>query len=85
LESNATFATPEANICALLSILESIDWSARHAWNACSLREFNVGYEGGEEPQSITHKLGPQTLARVAALGATLGITIYACAEKSGG
>jgi len=53
-ESSSEFTSADANLTELLSAVESLDWSARHAWSACTKREFNIGYEGGDEPLSVS-------------------------------
>ena len=77
-ESNTVFTSPDSTLATLLSAIESLDWSARHAWSSCTKREFNVGYEGGDEPLSVSDDIAPKTLARVVAVGGSLRITVYA-------
>lgn len=62
---------------ALLSAIESLDGPTHELWSACTSREFNIGYDCGDEPWAFSHELTPETLARMAALGIALRITLY--------
>lgn len=81
LETEEQFTEPEPNIVAFLSVIESFDGQTRELWSACTSREFNIGYDCGDEPWAFNHQLTPATLARMAALGISLRITLYP-AEK---
>jgi hypothetical protein len=76
-ETGEQFTQPEANIVALLTAIESLDSPARAVWSGCSSREFNIGYDCGDEPWAFNQQLTPGTLARMAALGISLRITLY--------
>jgi hypothetical protein len=77
-ETETVFSEPETNIVAMLDAIESLPSPIRAMWNECSKREFNVGYDCGLEPPSFTQALSESTLGRIAALGATLRLTLYA-------
>jgi hypothetical protein len=49
-ETNAQFAEPEPNIGAMLAIVESLTRPLRSMWDGCTRREFNIGYDCGDEP-----------------------------------
>jgi hypothetical protein len=83
LETEEQFTQPEPNITALLSAIESLDGQARELWSACTSREFNIGYDCGDEPWAFNHQLTPATLARIAALGVSLRITLYPTATAT--
>lgn len=72
---------PESQITAALTVIESLDADLRAVWEACSLRLFDIGFDGGREPFHLQHGLSPATLARLAAVGGTLRITLYAVEE----
>ena len=44
---------PEPNIETLLDAIDALPVAARAIWNRCSLREFNVGYNCGDDPHSF--------------------------------
>lgn len=68
---------PETDLRAMLAAIESLSASSRVIWEACSVREFDIGYDCGDEPWAFTQRISCETLQRIAALGATLKITIY--------
>ena len=59
------YKNPDAAIHALCKVIESLSPAGRRIWRA-SRKTFDVGYS-----------LRPDTLARVAALGANLAVTYY--------
>lgn len=79
----ATFETeqehgePETNIAAMLAAVESFDDSLRAIWLGCTRREFNIGYDCGNEPWAFNQPLSAELLGRMAAACANLRITIY--------
>ena len=73
---------PEPDIAAMLAAVESLDPPARAAWANCSQRVFNLGYECGTRPVSLRHDLSAGTLARLAAAGGLVRITLYALDPK---
>jgi len=75
---------PEATICAMLDAIEGIDEPAKELWRACTKREFNIGYDCGDEPWAFNNGLSNRTLHRMASLGASLRITLYPPARSQG-
>jgi hypothetical protein len=69
---------PEPDIAALLAAVEALDPPARAAWAGCSQRAFDVAYDCGARPFAVRHDLSAGTLARLAAAGGLLRITLYA-------
>lgn len=76
-ETDDTFVEPCSNIAAMLTAIESAVGDAQQCWNTCTKREFNVGYDCGDEPWSFNQGLSNDTLRRIAASGATLRVTLY--------
>ena len=74
----ASYDDPEPEVAALLAAVEGLDPPARAAWAGCSQRVFDLGYECGTRPFSVRHDLSAGTLARLAAAGGTLRVTLYA-------
>ncbi len=83
-EASESFEQPESNIVRMLAIIESLGDSASRAWWACTVREFNIGYECGSEPWAFNQELSGQTLRRMADVGAALRITLYPPEDKAG-
>lgn len=67
----------EASVSAMLDAIESLADDSREHWWECSRREFNAGYDCGDEPWAFNDGLTNETLRRVAALGTALRITLY--------
>jgi hypothetical protein len=76
-ETEHQFHEPNANIAAMLTVIESIDESLQRIWWACDLREFNIGYDCGSEPWAFNQRVSSETINRMAAVGASLQITLY--------
>jgi hypothetical protein len=69
---------PEPGIASMLTVIESLPQASRDLWRACTGREFNVGYECGSHPWAFNHGFSCQVLRRIAKVGASLRITLYA-------
>jgi len=76
-ETQEVFRSPDANIAAFLTAIESLDPESRKTWSECTVREFDIGYDSGDLQPALHHQLATQTLARIATLGATVQITLY--------
>ena len=59
---------PESNIARLLDAIDSLTDAARAILQRCSTREFNVGYDCGDQPWAFNQGLSNDTLRRMAAL-----------------
>ena len=68
---------PEPNIAAMLAVVESLAEPLRSVWAGCVRREFDIGYDCGGGPGAFQHGLSSHLLARIAAAGASLRITLY--------
>ncbi len=76
LEVTGAHEGPDATIHALCAIVEGVPPGARRTWNA-SRRVFDVGYEIRESERLSHFSLRPDTLERIARLGAFLAVTTY--------
>ncbi|MBL8850519.1 MAG: hypothetical protein JNG89_12635 [Planctomycetaceae bacterium] len=70
-------AEPDAHIAGLLDGIEELSASGRAIWNTCFRRDFDVAYDCGEQPRSVTHEVSINSLRRMAEAGGVLKITIY--------
>jgi hypothetical protein len=69
---------PDPAIHALCALVESLSPAGRSLWKRAIRKEFDVGYGlQTDETSSLHFTLRSNTLERVAALGATLGVTFY--------
>jgi hypothetical protein len=76
-EADVTSREPELSIATLITIIESLDRSARRLWRSCTRREFNIGYDCGSEPWAFNQGLSDQLIRQIAKVGASLRITLY--------
>lgn len=76
-ETTEQHTEPEPNIAAMLAVVESLPTALRSVWASCTLREFNIGYDCGTKPWAFNQGLSSAVLGRIAAVGASLRITIY--------
>ncbi len=72
-----SFDGPETEIAAMLAVVESLDPHTRALWDGCSRREFDFAYDCGVKPSAVRHDLSAGTMARLAAAGGSLRITLY--------
>ena len=74
--TSAQFGNPEDTIAAMLDVIEALDAPSRAGWQACTAREFNIGYACGSAVL-FNNRLGQPLLSRIARAGADVGITLY--------
>ncbi|MEI9864506.1 MAG: hypothetical protein WDN00_08125 [Limisphaerales bacterium] len=67
---------PDLAIHALCAVIEKLTPKSRRIWNAAK-KEFDVGFEIKCSKQSSRFSLRPDTLTRIASLGASLAVTYY--------
>jgi hypothetical protein len=80
LETDEPFEEPEANLLALLEVIEALHGLERVAWDVCTDRTFDIGYRCGSQPKwpgCFQQELSSQTLRRIADVGASLRLTLY--------
>ena len=77
LETEEQYDEPEPNIAAMVAVAEAFTGGIRVAWDVCVRRELNIGYDCGTHPWAFNQALSPELLARIAALGISLRITLY--------
>ena len=75
---DGSYFTPQESIQALLNAIEHLPQSMAPAWQACSKRTLDIGYESGDVPRSVSHPIPIDMLARMQILGIDLCITVYA-------
>jgi hypothetical protein len=68
---------PAETIEAMVAAVESLREPHRLTWERCVKREFNIGYDCRTGNAVLTQSLPMQLLARVASIGASLGLTLY--------
>ena len=69
----------EAAARMLLKHVAALSPQARRCWNQASTRTFDVGIQAGLSPAAFEGvALSPETLRRIASIGARLQVTVYA-------
>jgi len=71
------YVKPELDIAVMLAVVESLAPPLRVLWDGCTIREFDIGYDCGNEPWAFNQGLSNALLRRIAAAGATLRVTLY--------
>ncbi|MGF1521135.1 MAG: hypothetical protein ACFBSF_02275 [Leptolyngbyaceae cyanobacterium] len=80
---SATFETaeqydePELSIVCLLDAIESLPEALQARWSTCTHREFDIGYDCGNQPWAFNQELSSDLLNRMANVGVSLRITLY--------
>ena len=74
-EVNFEPESADAAMGAFCELIESFDEPTQKLWDACTGRELDIGFEAGAA--SLETLIRPQTIARLARLGAGIRITIY--------
>ena len=59
------------------TLVKALDKQAKELWDTAFMKVFDVGYESGLEPISYSSEIRAETIDQVAALGASLRVTIY--------
>lgn len=69
--------TPENSARLILELLQNLPAELRILWESASSKVFNFGFDSGVSPSPYISQLSPETLGKIAALGAGMEITIY--------
>ena len=64
------------------SLIEGLDEKKRAIWDGCFSKVFDIGYESGSSAQTYSSVIKPETVKRVAVVGAAIEITIYPPIDK---
>lgn len=70
--------TVERVLSGLCTLVEALPPDLRATWDACATRDLDVGFQSWAESYATAHedRVSAATLARVAALGASLTLTL---------
>lgn len=68
---------PTTVIHELADVIEGLDATARRAWKAAAMRDFNVGVEVARGVWGAEHVIDPDAVRRVAALQGRIVFTVY--------
>jgi hypothetical protein len=76
-EIAGSHAGPNEDIKYFVALVEALPPNARALWEGCYSRVFDLGYSSGNETPSHTSELRSNTIQAMAALNASVAITIY--------
>ena len=76
-EVSGNSASADETINCFCSLVEALPKEAREIWDGCCSRVLDVGYQSGTSPQNFRSEIRASTIQRVAAIGASIVITIY--------
>jgi hypothetical protein len=76
-ETERQYTEPEQTIGDILDAFDALAGPAASDWWACTLREFNIGYDCGREPHAFNQGLSLPTLRRIVDAGVALRVTLY--------
>ena len=64
-------------ISSFCSLIENLSPESRQTWERSRSKKFDIGFESGTSPDTFQTEIRPDTLGRVAKLGAAVVVTIY--------
>ena len=73
----------DETINSFCNLVENLPEGVRKTWDECCSRIIDVGYESGMSPLNFRSEIRAPTIQRVAAIGASIVITIYPVSDKS--
>ncbi len=68
--------TAEATAASIVDAIENLDADERALWDACRSRVLDLGFDAGKG-DVLAMTLSPRTVARAAAAGLAITVTIY--------
>jgi hypothetical protein len=83
-EIAGTSAGADETINSFCDLVESLPEGERQTWDGCCSRIIDVGYESGMSPRNFRSEIRAPTIQRVAAIGASIVVTIYPLSDKPG-
>jgi len=76
-EIAGSHAGPDENIKYFVALVDALSLEARALWNGCYSRVFDIGYSSGSGTSSYRSELRANTIQALAALNATIVVTVY--------
>jgi len=81
-EIAANSAGADETINSFCALVENLPEEVREIWDGCCSRVIDLGYESGTSPQNFRSEIRAPTIRRVAAIGASIVITIYPLSDQ---
>jgi hypothetical protein len=76
-------ASADEIINSFCALVEQLPKEVREIWEGCCSRVLDVGYESGMSALNFRSEIRAPTIQRVAAIGASIVITIYPLSDQS--
>lgn len=80
-EADYPFLGADEAVSHLCLLIENLSPDARKIWDNCVSRIFDLGYQSGDSANCFRTELRTSTVSRVAAIGASIVITVYPTGE----
>jgi hypothetical protein len=77
LELNREAGTADLAIRRLVAAIQALPRADRSHWKRTSRRDFNIGIQAADMPQSTEFPIGADTVAMVGRLGGRIVFTVY--------
>ena len=81
-EIAGTTAGADETINYFCALVENLPTEAREIWDGCCSRVLDVGYESGTSGPTFRSEIRVSTVQRVAAIDASIVVTIYSLSHK---
>ena len=81
-EISSYYRSANETIEYFCDLVENLSENERKIWNSCCSRTLDIGYECGSCNQSYHSEIRPDTIKRVADIGARLVVTIYSSSQE---
>jgi hypothetical protein len=85
LEVTKYTTNPDATIRALCDLIAALPAPAKRLWKEAKSRDFSIGIQAGEQPNSTDFALSADTVMQAAKVGARILITVYGAAMLKSG
>jgi hypothetical protein len=76
------YGEPDKTISAFCSLIENLPLEFQRIWQDCVEKRFDLGFESGNTEKRYNATIKPETVRRIAEIGASLVITIYPIVES---
>jgi len=68
---------PEQAIGKFCELIDGLSDQSKGLWKRCNRRVFDIAFESGTEPKSISYQLPVELVNRLSKLGIGIAVTIY--------
>ena len=83
LELTSHLDDADSSLAKFVELIASLPSEVRSVWDRASVRDLNVGIQGGTEPHEFVTTLTVATLRAVADIGARVLFTVYRASSET--